>query len=64
MSEAILPESTNSEAAEPRWVVENGDGRFVASFCSQLLADFFVDEGTGHYRPREGAYPIGADGAE
>ena len=34
------------------YVVENTDGLFVASFATELLARFFVEEGTGHYRFR------------
>lgn len=34
------------------WTVENTDGEFVASFATKLLADFFVEEGSGCYRHR------------
>lgn len=34
------------------YVVENTDGVFVASFATKLLADFFVEEGSGCYRHR------------
>lgn len=33
-----------------RYIVENTDGEFVASFSTRLLADFFVEEGNGCYR--------------
>ncbi|MGT2514768.1 hypothetical protein ACVOMT_11520 [Sphingomonas panni] len=33
-------------------IVENSDGKFVASFSTRFLADFFVAEGSGCYRHR------------
>ncbi len=41
-----------SDAGHAIFVVENTDGRFVASFSTKFLADFFVDEGGGCYRHR------------
>jgi hypothetical protein len=43
-------------------VVENTDGEFVASFATKLLADFFVEEGSGCYRHRAVLSPKKEDG--
>lgn len=44
---AALSPQTNAP-----FVVENTAGKFVASFSTKFLADFFVDEGGGCYRHR------------
>ncbi len=45
------------------WIVENTDGKFVASFSTHLLAHYFVEEGSGCYRHRA-ALPAPSDQAK
>lgn len=51
-----------SHATDRIWVVENTDGKFVASFSTHLLAHFFVEDGNGCYRYRTPTDQVEADG--
>jgi hypothetical protein len=55
---AVTSAVADQNAVEP-FIVENTDGKFVASFSTELLAGFFVDEGNGCYRHRavDGQHP-------
>lgn len=62
--QALAVAVASPRSARGEYIVENGDGKFVASFSTRFLADFFVAEGSGCYRHRATSQiaPTQADG--